>query len=77
MTKPKTALDLGRECFKVRLVLGGTLLHVLSETEPVVRFAPSGEIIAVDWKIIAGTPDGDTVGYVRWESVTALTWRRA
>jgi hypothetical protein len=76
MSKAKTAAELGIEGFKVRVVVHGALLHVLSATEPVVTHA-GGIVQHVQWAPIEGTEHGDTIGFIRWADVTAVTWRKA
>lgn len=70
--KPKTEYT---NCYRVRVVSGG-LIHILSETEPVVTLAPgNGAIESVAWKPIEDTSHGDTIGFIRWSDVTAISWR--
>jgi hypothetical protein len=76
MTKAKTGKQIGLECFKVRIAVSGAVLHILSTTEPVVH-CDGGSIASVDWEPIDGTEHGDTVGFVRWADVSAITWRKA
>jgi hypothetical protein len=75
MTKAKTTETMGFACFKVRVVVGHALIHVVSSTEPIVHRAPTGEIASVDWNLIVDTEHGDTVGFLRWADVNAITWR--
>jgi hypothetical protein len=68
MTEPRRV-----EGWKVRVVLHGALLHVVSSTEPRV-IEHGGELVGVDW---SPTDEGDVPGYVDWSAVRAITWRRA
>jgi hypothetical protein len=77
MTKPKTAAEIGFRCWKVRVVVPNAVLHVLSRTEPKVLIAADGRIASVDWDPVSGHNDGDTIGYVQWSAVTAVSWREA
>lgn len=77
MAKAKKAAEPGIEGYRVRISLGGALLHVLSATEPVLTRSVTGDVADVAWTLIEGTEHGDTVGYVRWSEVTAITWRKA
>jgi hypothetical protein len=61
--------------FKVRLVFPGSVLHVLSKTEPIVTTC-GGKVQGVTWAIVEGTAEGDTVGFIDWSQVAAITWRR-
>lgn len=62
--------------YKVRVVLPGALIHLASTTEPEVkleRFTERISNVTADW---LQTPEcGDTVGYIDWPEVTAITWR--
>jgi hypothetical protein len=73
---PKNAVDMGVEAFKVRVVVGGATLHLLSAIEPVVNVS-NAAVVDVRWMLIDGTEHGDTVGFIRWSEVTAITWRWA
>ena len=73
VTKPIRADEHGlRPHFKVRVVLPNALLHLASWTEPVLRDV--GEV-AADW--ISDPEYGDTIGFIQWDKVVAVTWRRA
>jgi hypothetical protein len=60
--------------WKVRVAVPGALLHLASRTEPVPQWAASrlGGVEA-DW--VTGPEYGDTIGFIDWKSVTAITWR--
>ena len=62
--------------WKVRIGMPGGIIHVASSTRPVVRFE-GGRIAGVDLEIIPDTEYGDTIGFLQWETVTALTWRKS
>ena len=78
MSKPKRAND-SNLCahWKVRIWIKGCgILHVISKTEPIVSSCASGvESVALDY--ITDTEHGDTVGYIDWREVGAVTWRYA
>ena len=74
MTRPKLADENGLQPhYKVRVVLPGAILHVASWTEP--RVPPDSRIVVADW--IADPAYGDTIGFIAWEHVVAVTWRFA
>jgi hypothetical protein len=77
VTKAKKPVTPAIEGYRVRVSLGGALLHVLSATEPVLMRSVTGDVADVAWTPIEGTDHGDTVGYIRWSEVTAITWRKA
>lgn len=60
------------EGWRVRVVVGHALLHVVSATEPVVHTDTEG----VSWVEWSPTDEGDVPGYVDWSAVRAITWRR-
>jgi hypothetical protein len=62
--------------WKVRLAVGGLPIHVISRTQPKVRLNQRN-IVAVEMDVIEDTPDGDTIGFIDWAAVTAVTWRKA
>jgi hypothetical protein len=78
MPAPKRANDLNNmPCWKVRVCMrGGTILHLLSKVEPVVTHA-NGEVKDVVMECITETEHGDTVGFIDWREVGAITWRIA
>jgi hypothetical protein len=65
--------------FKVRIVMPNVILHVASRDEPKLAFAPMTaesvlDEVRTDW--IQDDPDaGDTIGFIDWTQVTAITWR--
>lgn len=78
MSAPKRANDINvAPCWKVRVVMrGGGLLHLLSKDEPVVH-CEDGVLVRADMELICGTEHGDTIGYINWREVGALSWRFA
>jgi hypothetical protein len=60
----------------VRVVLGGAVLYLASRTEPQVTIGPmSGKVckVSADWLTDPGR--GDTLAYIDWEAVDAITCR--
>lgn len=54
------------------------MIHVLSRTVPVVRLDGVGSGIAsVSMEVIEGTEHGDSIGWIQWSDVRAVTWRKA
>lgn len=68
--EPKPVLD---PHWKIRIVVGGSLLHFASHTEPQLLngYPPPG--IDADW--IEEPLYGDTLAYIDWPAVNAITWR--
>jgi hypothetical protein len=67
---PKSRLTQGlKPHFKVRIGFHGFFLHLASWTEPVRR----GGQFHADW--ITDPNYGDTVGFIDWQQVIAVTWR--
>lgn len=79
MSKPKRATECGLPPFwKVRIHLGGGIIHVASLTEPRLTIDPFTEKPdGIEWQLIEGTEHGDSVGYIDWSQVAAVTWRFA
>lgn len=77
MPKPISASERGLPAFwKIRLTIPGSLIHLASRTEPVLRFE-NGRPVGMDANLIEGTDQGDTVGFIDWAAVAAVTWRIA
>ena len=77
MTKPKAASDCGMsEFWKVRITMPGSIIHVASRTEPFVHSA-GGRVSGVTMDLIEGTEHGDSIGFIDWSAVLAVTWRKA
>lgn len=61
--------------WKVRIwIKGSGVMHVLSRTEPAVD-ANNGRVLAIEMDIITGTEHGDTIGFVCFDEVAAVSWR--
>ena len=61
--------------WKVRIFMKGSgILHVLSRTEPAVE-SVNRVIQKVEIDYITGTEHGDTIGFIDWGQVAAITWR--
>lgn len=77
MTKPIKASEHGLEPhYKVRVVIDGALLHLASRDEPHEDHDPydgGAAFWAADW--IADPRYGDTIGFINWSQVAAITWR--
>jgi hypothetical protein len=78
MSEPKRANDLNNmPCWKVRICMrGGPLIHLLSKTEPVV-LVQDGRIEMIVMDLITGTEHGDTLGFIDWSEIKAVSWRFA
>lgn len=78
MAKPKRANDLNLcPCWKVRIYFRGAgMLHVLSKSVPVC-FYTDGKLSDVGMVVIDDTEHGDSIGYIDWSAVAAVTWRYA
>jgi hypothetical protein len=73
MSEPKRATDRGLQPhFKVRVVLPGALLHLASWSAPVRQ---ADGTVSAEW--IDDPEYGDTLGFITWDRVLALTWRFA
>ena len=66
-----------RAHFKVRVALNGSLLHLASWDEPKIEYE-GGRVAGVeaDWITNDESYNADTLGFIRWSEVLALTWRR-
>ena len=62
------------EHFKVRVVVPNALLHLVSTDEPTVTYA-GDRIVHVEARWLDDPDKGDTLGFIHWPSVTAITWR--
>ncbi len=71
---PKRDLSL---LWRVRLAVSGLAIHCLSSTEPSAERDATGALVSLKWSPVSGTQDGDTVGFIDWRAVTAVSWRRA
>lgn len=76
MTTPLKATKLGLTShFEVRLVLVGAIVHLASRTEPVPMLDDAGRLVGVTTDTITDPAYGDTLGYIDWSAVTAVSWR--
>lgn len=75
MPRAKSQKDIGTSGFKIRIVVDGNIIHVLSSTEPVVHLADAERISRLEWTPVLGTEHGDTIGFIRWSAVSAVSWR--
>ncbi len=68
---------LPRPCWRVRVAMRGAgLLHLLSRIEPRVTYSDvNGGVSRVEIDIINDTPFGDTLGFIDWREVGAVSWR--
>ena len=62
--------------WRVRVCLHGAILHLASRTEPLIVMN-AGRIANVEMDLISDTEHGDSIGFIDWSAVTAVTWRRA
>ena len=77
MTKPSNATERGlAPHWKVRVVLPGAILHLCSRTEPRMRIS-AGRFAHVAMDLVTDTEHGDTMGFIDWSAVVAVTWRFA
>jgi hypothetical protein len=82
MTARITASKAGlKPHYKVRVVVPGVILHLASWDEPHREYSraviptPVDSVWHADW---IDDPDyGDTIGFIDWDSVAAITWRYA
>jgi hypothetical protein len=75
MTKPISATEQGlKPHYKVRVVLPAAILHVASWTEPRCVNHQTRRYEA-EW--ITDPLYGDSIGFINWHRVVAVTWRWA
>ena len=61
--------------WRVRVCLPGSIVHLTSRTEP-DPYMFNGRIHSVTMELVTDTPEsGDTIGFIDWPAVVALTWR--
>ena len=73
MTKPIKATEHGLEPhYKVRVVLPGAIVHLASWDQP-QNDQLDDEMWSADW--IDDSEYGDTIGFIDWSEVRAVTWR--
>lgn len=65
--------------YKVRIIVaGGAILHLVSRGAPVlVRSEGHLNHVKADWVTGSDADAGDTLAYIDWNQVVAITWRRA
>lgn len=73
MTARKTTSTDGAAFYRVRVVIPGALLHLASATEPAVGTLDGRRHVEADW--LEDPEAGDTVGFINWDEVAAVTWR--
>ena len=59
-------------------IRGSGVIHVLSRTEPVIKYRfykAYDEMIGMEMDVITGTEHGDTIGFIDWSEVGAVSWR--
>jgi hypothetical protein len=69
----------GEPYWKVRVVFPGVVLHLASKTEPIVEKYIDNDTLELTRRVKADwlTDDrADTLGYIDWSSIKAVTWRR-
>lgn len=77
MPKPLTAKDMGIDGYKIRLVVPNAVIHLLSSSEPEVHLDPqTGLVQALHYNAVVNSKHGDTLGFIRWSEVTAISWRK-
>jgi hypothetical protein len=64
----------GDEHYLVRVTISGALLHLASRTMPVVHVL-AGRVTNVEADWLTDPEKGDTVGFIDWSAVVAVTWR--
>lgn len=77
MTKAIKATATGlKPHFKVRVVIPGALLHLASWTEPKILGSEATDVIDwIDASWISDPAYGDTLGFIDWSLVKAVTYR--
>jgi hypothetical protein len=77
MSKPKTSANSNiPEGFKVRIFLPGAVIHVLTASEPQIIRDEQDRIISAHLDIIPNTEHGDSIGFIDWSAVIAVSWRQ-
>jgi hypothetical protein len=85
MTKPMRASEVGLEPhWKIRIIVGGAILHVASGIEPTPLFeidegdgcrVLGDHVLGLKGEWIDDHEYGDTLGYIDWDALSAATWR--
>lgn len=60
--------------WKVRIHTHAGIVHVVSGTEPRVKLE-GGRISTVEIDYVTGHDGGDTIGFIDWCQVSAITWK--
>jgi hypothetical protein len=77
MTRSKISRP-GEKYFAVRVVLPGALLHFAARTEPTIEQTFLSGRLRIDQVHAEWIDDpniGDTIAYIDWHAVTAISWR--
>jgi hypothetical protein len=75
MAKAAKTENTGPAVWRVRVCLPGSIIHLTSLTEPAVHMR-DGRISDVSMELVTSAPEsGDTIGFIDWPVVVALTWR--
>jgi len=75
MTKSKKTDPLPSPCWRVRLFMrGGGVIHLLSHIEPEVEHS-CGQIVHIIFDPINSSEHSDTIGFIDWKEVAAVSWR--
>lgn len=62
--------------WKIRITIGHAVIYCSSSTEPVAHLDACGQVESLDWTpITTGQDLGDTLAFIRWNEVSALSWR--
>lgn len=76
MTAALKATRLGLQPhYKVRVVLSGAIVHLATATEPDPVLDADGSLLTVRLDEIDDPAYGDTLGYIDWRAVSAVSWR--
>jgi hypothetical protein len=65
----------GNHYWSVRVVINNGLIYLASRTEPRLSFDNNRKIIGVSADWLSDPFWGDTLGYINWRAVDAVTWR--
>jgi hypothetical protein len=73
----KEGLGMAEGFWKVRVCPPGSIIHLASQTEPVVEMDQHGRVKNVIITPLTDNDYGDTAGFIDWPAVVAITWRRS
>ena len=62
--------------WKVRLFLPGGCINALSRVEPKAHKSATGDLQGLECDFITDTEFGDDIGFLRWNTVMAASWRK-